>query len=129
MVKIEYLIASILLVLIDSIYLNLIKSFFDRQVKKIQGKIISLNLTAAFLAYIFLVFGINYFIIKDKRSVSDAAFLGAVIYFVYEFTNYTIFDDWSFLTVLVDGFWGSILFGSTTYLTYSLMKLVKSSRV
>ena len=59
MVKIEYLIASILLVLIDSIYLNLIKSFFDRQVKKIQGKIISLNLTAAFLAYIFLVFGIK----------------------------------------------------------------------
>jgi uncharacterized membrane protein len=121
----EYLIAAIVLVVLDSIYLHLIKGYFNYQIKVIQGKNISINLTGAVLTYIFLIFGLNYFIIKQNRSITDAAFLGAVIYFVYECTNLALFDKWSLLTVFMDGIWGSVLFALTTFITYKIYKWFK----
>jgi uncharacterized membrane protein len=62
------------------------------------------------------VAGINYFIIKPRRSVSDAFLLGIIIYGVYETTNLALFKNWSILTVIIDTLWGGILFATTTYI-------------
>jgi uncharacterized membrane protein len=35
---------------------------------------------------------------------------------VYESTNYAILKDWKIQTLLMDGLWGGILFGLTTYI-------------
>jgi len=40
--------------------------------------------------------------------------------FIFDFTNKAIFDKWSWETVLLDGVWGGILYGLTTYLVYKL---------
>ena len=40
---------------------------------------------------------------------------------VYETTNKAIFNKWTWSTVLIDGLWGGILFGLTTFLTYRLV--------
>ena len=66
------------------------------------------------------IFGINYFIIKPKRSISDAFLLGLVIYGTYETTNWAIFTKWSVKTVIIDTLWGGILFALTTHLTYMI---------
>ena len=110
------LVSAIIFISIDFIYLNLMKSYFDNQVEKVQGMKIKMNLLGALLCYIFLIAGINYFIIKPRKSISDAFLLGIIIYGVYETTNYALFKNWSILTVIMDTLWGGILFALTTYL-------------
>jgi uncharacterized membrane protein len=68
------------------------------------------------LCYLFLITGINYFIIKPRKSASEAFLLGLVIYGVYETTNYALLNNWSILTVVMDTLWGGILFALTTYI-------------
>ena len=119
------LISAILLVVIDSIYLNLIKSFFIKQIQSVQGDPVTINMFGLVLCYIFLITGINYFIITPNRPVNDAFLLGLVIYGVYETTNYALFKKWSILTVIIDTLWGAILFALTTYLTYKFKNLLQ----
>ena len=117
----KLLISAIVFVLIDSVYLNLIKNYFLNQIKNVQGSPMKINFLATLLCYIFLVFGINYFIIKPNRSVKDAFLLGIVIYGVFETTNMALFTKWEWLTVIIDTLWGGILFALTT----SIVKLVR----
>jgi uncharacterized membrane protein len=124
----EYLFASVLLVVIDSFWLGYVASgLFKSQIKTIQNSKMRINMTAVILAYLFIIFGLNYFIIKENKTPLEAAFLGWIIYFIYDLTNKAIFDKYSWLTVLIDGLWGGVLFGSTTYITYQLTKLFKIS--
>jgi uncharacterized membrane protein len=112
----KLLISAIVFVVIDSIYLNLISNYFSNQIKLIQGSPIKMNFLATILCYIFLIFGINYFIIKPNRSIQDAFLLGLVIYGVFETTNMALFAKWSWLTVIIDTLWGGVLFALTTYI-------------
>jgi uncharacterized membrane protein len=117
---IQYLVAAIIFVILDGFYLNLIKGYFNKQIKSIQGSDIKVNIIAVGITYIFLIFGLNYFIIQRNRSVTDAALFGLIIYGVYEFTNMSLFTNWYLLTAIIDTTWGAILFGLTTGLVYKL---------
>ena len=116
----QYLVSDIIFVVLDGIYLNLIKGFFNNQIKKIQGSDIKINMIATGITYVILIFGLNYFIIQRNRSVTDAALLGFVIYGTYEFTNMSLFKDWSMFTAIIDTTWGTILFALTTTIVYKL---------
>ena len=116
--------SAIIFVSIDFIYLNLIKDYFNNQIKSVQGSPMNVNIFGAVLCYIFLIVGINYFIIKPKKSVSEAFLLGIVIYGVYETTNYAMFKNWSIITVIMDTLWGGLLFASTTYIINLLRGIV-----
>ena len=107
-------VSSIVFIVIDSVYLNFIKDYFNNQVKLIQGSSIKINSYAIIICYIILIFGINYFIIIPNRSILDAFLLGLIIYGVYETTNMALFSKWSWTTVLIDTLWGGILFALTT---------------
>jgi uncharacterized membrane protein len=120
----KLLISAIVLVSIDFIYLNVIKNYFSNQIKLIQNEPIKINFLAILLCYIFLIFGINYFIIKPKRSVNDAFLLGIIIYGVFETTNKSLFSKWSWLTVVIDTLWGGILFALTTFLTTFIVNTI-----
>jgi len=116
----QYLLSAIIFVVLDGLYLNLIKDYFNKQIKAIQGTDIKINIIATGITYVFLIFGINYFIIQKNRSVKDAALLGLVIYAVYEFTNLSLFKNWSYLTAFIDTLWGAVLFGLTTGIVYKI---------
>ena len=109
------LVSAIALTVIDFVYLNVMKGYFSNQIKKVQGSNMEINYLGALLSYIFLIVGLNYFIIKPRRSVSDAFLLGIIIYGVYETTSYALLKNWSILTVIIDTLWGGLLFASTTY--------------
>lgn len=111
-----FLLSAIILLVIDFVYLNVMKGYFNNQIKMVQGTPIKINYLGAAICYIFLIIGINYFIIKPRRSVSDAFLLGIIIYGVYETTNYALFKNWSILTVIIDTLWGGLLFAATTYI-------------
>jgi len=117
------LISAILFVIIDSLYLNYMKGYFEKQVVKVQGSSLKMNILGAVLCYVFLIAGLNYFIIKPKKSVQDAFLLGIVIYGVFETTNYAIFKNWSIISVIIDTLWGGILFASTTYIVHLINKI------
>ena len=109
--------SAIILVMVDFVYLNLIKSYFYKQIYLVQGENPKINMLGLVLCYIFLVFGLNYFILlNNKKSVLDAFLLGIIIYGVYETTNYSLLKNWKFLTVIMDTLWGGILFAMTTFI-------------
>jgi len=110
------LISAIIFIITDFVYLNVIKDYFLNQIKLVQGSEPKINYLGVALCYIFLIAGINYFIIKPRKSVNDAFLLGIVIYGVYETTNYALLKNWSIFTVIMDTLWGGLLFASTTYI-------------
>ena len=116
------LLSAIILITIDFMYLQSIKDYFQKQVQRVQGSAMQINYLGAAICYVFLIVGINYFIIKPNRSVKDAFLLGLVIYGVYETTNYALFKNWSITTVIIDTIWGGILFALTTW----IVKLLRS---
>jgi uncharacterized membrane protein len=118
------LISAIVFISIDFIYLNVMKGYFDKQIQIVQGSQTKMNYLGAALCYIFLIVGINYFIIRPKKSITDAFLLGIVIYGVYETTNYAIFKNWSLLSVIIDTLWGGLLFASTTYIVNILRNII-----
>ena len=96
---------------------------FNKQIKSIQGTDIQINYIYTAITYIFLIFGLNYFIIQKNRSVKDAAILGLTIYAVYEFTNLSLFKNWSLLIAIIDTIWGALLYGLTTAIVYKISNL------
>jgi len=118
----KYLYIGIILIVIDSIYLNTMKKYFERQVLMIQNKEMKINFVSVILCYLLLIFGLNHFIIEPQKSVYDAFLLGIVIYGVFETTNYALFKNWSLYTVSIDTLWGGILFASTTYIIKKFVK-------
>ena len=116
MFNVLFLVSAIVFVVIDFIYLNLASSYFNNQIKMVQGSPIQFNLLGAVLCYIILILGINYFIIQPRKSVGDAFLLGTFVYGVYETTNYTLLKNWTLLTVFIDTLWGGVLFATTTYI-------------
>lgn len=118
------LLSAIIFITLDFIYLQSIKDYFQKQVQSVQGSAMQVNYLGAALCYVFLIAGINYFIIKPNRSIKDAFLLGLVIYGVYETTNYALFKNWSIVTVIIDTLWGGILFALTTYIVSLLRNLL-----
>ena len=115
---------GIIMVLLDSVYLTAFKKHFANQILIVQSKPMSVQMLPVIVTYCILVFGLYYFIIKQRKSVMDAALLGFVIYAVYEFTNKSIIKDWTYFTAILDVTWGTILFGLTTYLYNIINKLL-----
>lgn len=118
------LLSAIIFITLDFIYLQSIKDYFQKQVQSVQGSAMQVNYLGAALCYVFLIAGINYFIIKPNRSIKDAFLLGLVIYGVYETTNYALFKNWSAITVIIDTLWGGILFALTTYIVSLLRDIL-----
>ena len=120
---IQYLLTAIIFVILDGTYLNLIKGYFNKQIKSIQGSDIQINIIATGLTYVVLIYGLNYFIIRKHKSVQEAALLGFFTYAVYELTNLSLFKNWSIFTVIIDTTWGTVLFGLTTAIVYKISHL------
>tara|TARA_B100000925_G_C21622558_1_gene309530 strand:+ start:88 stop:420 length:333 start_codon:yes stop_codon:yes gene_type:complete len=108
--------------LLDSVYLTSTSKFYNNIVKSIQGSEIKARYLSAFVCYLFLAFGLYYFILRTRRPPFDAFLLGLVIYGVFETTNHVIFKNWSWKAVVLDTLWGGILFYLTTYIVYNFNK-------
>jgi uncharacterized membrane protein len=111
---------GIVLLLLDGIYLTLMTSYFNKQIKLVQGSPIKLNIPATVLCYVTLIFALYYYIIREKKTPLDAFILGLVIYAVYEFTTMGLLKNWMWTTVIMDTLWGGVLFALTTWIVKQL---------
>ena len=117
-------ISGMTMLALDGVYLTSMGKTYGNLVKSIQKspiKMRPLTLLSAGLCYIFLVGGLNYFILREKRPILDAFLLGVMVYGVFETTSYVMFDNWTVPIILMDTLWGGILFASTTYLSRNIV--------
>lgn len=114
----QIIISSIVLLCLDLIFLYMISNLFKQQIYEVQNSPLKINYRGGFLSYLFLIIGINYFILRHKKTSMDAFILGLVIYGVYETTSYALLENWKLQTVILDTTWGGVLFSLTTYFTY-----------
>jgi len=118
------LLSSIILVILDAIFIYVNKTAFENEVIDVQRVVMQVKPSGAIITYLFLLFALNYFIINKFRGPEEAFLLGLVIYGVFEGTNYAIFKKWSLNLAILDTIWGGSLFAMTTYLTYWLTRAV-----
>ena len=119
----SFIVSSLLLVLIDSLYLYFVgKSVFDKTVAAIQNSALVVNIAPAIFTYILMAILLNYFIISVNKSAFDAFILGFCTYGIYDFTNMAIFKKYNLKTAITDTLWGAILFFAVTTITYYLKK-------
>ena len=128
-IKMKDLITIIILVL-DSIMIGYVlnKQWSDTvtNVQKSQMKIKPLY---AVITYIFVILGIYLFVypkLTEENWVVDGlkwGFLwGVIVYGIFDFTNLSIFENYSLKTAIMDTLWGGFLTSIAVLLTYLTIK-------
>jgi uncharacterized membrane protein len=122
----SFIIVFLLYIIFDGTMIALFMGkYFGRVVEKIQrGRKMSSRILPAVLCFLILAFGIVYFVldrIRDDHIVEDSfrygGVFGAVVYGVFDLTNYSIFSDYTAGTVLIDMAWGTILASVVSIIT------------
>ena len=124
-----FVLFSIIMLVLDSVYLNFIAGEFGKMIGEIQGSKMVVNKMAAAVVYVALVLAWYTFIYPDigKKDLKDvlckAFILGLCIYATYDFTNLAIIKGYRLDLSVIDSVWGGILYTST-YLYVFISSLV-----
>ena len=113
-------VSSVMLLLLDYIYLSYNRHDVEMQVVNIQRVVMQLKMVPTVLCYILLIAGLNYFILSRHRPIHEAVFLGILVYGVFDTTNYAMFKKYRWNFALMDTLWGGALFGLVTSVVYAL---------
>jgi uncharacterized membrane protein len=112
------ILTGLVMLSLDAIYLSAMRDIFEIQIAAVQRVALQFRPLGAVICYILLISGLYYFILRTRRPISDAFFLGIVIYGVYESTTYALLKQWKLKTLIMDTLWGGILFALTTGIVY-----------
>ena len=111
----EFFILFILFFTIDYFFIKYVSGpIFQVNIKNIQGSPMNIRYLPAAFAWLASVLTLYYFIILDNKSPIEAAFLGFLVYSVYDGTNAATFKKWSIKAFTVDILWGTTIFFITT---------------
>ena len=105
---------TVIILLLDGIFLSLLSSFYSKAIQNIQKSKLQLRYSSMIFTYIIVIAGLYHFIIQPGRSTYEGGLFGLVIYGIYNGTNYSIFKNWPLKVFLLDIAWGTILFATTT---------------
>ena len=125
-----FVLFSIIMLVLDSVYLNFIAGEFGKMIGEIQGSKMVVNKMAAAVVYVALVLAWYTFIYPDigKKDLKDvlckAFILGLCIYATYDFTNLAIIKGYRLDLSVIDSVWGGILYTTSTYLYVFISSLV-----
>ena len=111
------LIIFVLFIVLDLIFFWVNQTFLTKTLVSVQGFKPKVRYVSAFFCYVALTFLMYYFIVKPKRSLTDAFLLGVAVYAVYETTNYALFKNWPLQMVIMDILWGGLMFFIIAYLS------------
>ena len=117
----DLLVTAIVYLTIDIVYIMTNTLSFKKYFSFIQGSPAKFKRMPAAMAYLILTLGLYYFIIKDRRPVTDAFLLGVLIYGVYDFTNYATLKKWTLAFSIKDTLWGGTVFTISTFIIYKIL--------
>ncbi len=87
------------------------------------------KLWPAVVVYVLLALGTILFVFPKITSLGTAAlygaFLGLIVYGVYDMTNLAIITGWPLKFALVDMAWGTVSGGLIAMIAYWVLKLVR----
>lgn len=83
--------------------------------EKIQGVPVRFSLWPAVIVYIALAY-----LLLQQTSVKGAFLNGAAVYAVYDFTNLSIFKNYTVQFAITDTLWGGTLFALAHYILSAL---------
>lgn len=106
-----YIKAVAILILVDMFWLGTAGIFGRTMMERIQGAPLHMRYMAGLLVYIFAAY-----LLLGTRSYKEAFMTGAAVYGVYEFTNFTVFEQWDWKFAVADTIWGGCLFAAARYL-------------
>lgn len=95
---------AVLIILIDIPWLLLAGPVAQKMILKIQGSPIVLRVLPAILVYVFLAY-----LLTLPGSTLEAFLLGASVYGVYDFTNYSTIKNYCPKFAVADTIWGGVL--------------------
>jgi uncharacterized membrane protein len=91
----------------------------------LQGSPLTIRWPAVILVYALMAIGLWWFVVRPATSVASAATngaaLGALVYGVYDMTNYATLSRFSLSYALADWLWGTVLFAGTAALTAAMV--------
>ena len=93
-----------LLILIDIPWLFLVAPVAQRMIFDIQGSKLVLRIAPAIVVYVLLAY-----LLTIPKSPLEAFMLGASVYGVYDFTNYSTIKNYSLRFAFMDTTWGGVL--------------------
>ncbi len=138
----DLLVLAVIILALDAVFLYAAKDLFARQVMLVQGTAMKVNIPSAVVCYLLIVVGLYYFVLRHiivpnatstaaaiqtmrlNDGIRAAAFLGILVYGVYETTTLAILRNWSPMTAVIDTMWGGVLFALSAYLFYKYKTLV-----
>jgi len=132
-IYLKYFILSLLLIVIDSIWIYLNYNMYNKTVKDIQGSDIKVKIHYAIMAYLLMLFSLLYIAIpftasninkNDSnsiillKSILYGGSVGLSIYGVYNLTIISIFAKYPLKALIIDSMWGTFLYSLMTYLYF-----------
>ena len=118
------MIATPIFLALDFVFLYSQRKTFESQVITVQKTALVMKPAGAIACYLFLLVGLYYFFLRERKTPLEAMLFGLVVYGVYETTTYALLKNWKVETVMVDVLWGGALFYLTTFLTYWIAKKI-----
>jgi len=125
-----YLIAFVIFLIIDAIWLGLVApKFYREQIGHLMSE--RPNFIAALIFYLIFIVGVVYFVVNpavDAQSVKkvlvSGMLFGFITYATYDLTNLATLKDWPLTVTIVDLIWGTTLSTSIGYLTYIIYNAI-----
>jgi len=110
-------------------------SNYNYLIEKVQKTSFSINFIGAILSYLTLLGGLFFFSIPmiEKNLKKDNLIslcilygggLGLLMYGMFNSTNIGIFKNYDYKIALLDTFWGFMIFTMSSYLFFSLKKMI-----
>jgi uncharacterized membrane protein len=118
----EICVLAVVMVSLDTIFMTIHKEKYERQLIRVQKTSLQLKRGAMAACYLFLVLGLYYFVVKDRRPLQDAFYLGVLIAGALNLTNYAIIKNWELEIVVHDTLWGGVSMGVSAFLCYKFYK-------
>lgn len=127
---INFVIILILIIIMDAIWFKFTLPSYKKVIENIQNIPFQLNLIPGIISYLFLAFGLAYFVIPrlNTGSLSEAFWYGGmyglIVYGVFNLTNMTLFQNWNLSITFIDLLWGTFNATLVSYLSYQIIKRI-----
>jgi len=116
------LLAGVTLIFLDFIWLNLNMDYHKKLFNAVQGSPLHIRIFPALLVYILIPFAVVFFAVNRASSLKDATIKGAILgfsmYGLYELTNLSTLNGWTYEMVVRDMFWGTAVCAAAAGVSY-----------
>jgi len=126
----NFILACILLIILDSLWIFLNFNYYQNLSLKIQNEKFIVKIPAALITYIFIVISLYYCIrfleleIKNKNYLKIFIYsfiFGLAVYGIYSYTTCVFLIKYNYFNAFIDTIWGGFLYSISSLLYFYLL--------